>query len=371
MFFENWEKGIFAYFNATEIDLINYILYKSREHVITNKIDLTDAQDLILDLNLKEITLLFKKYQNYDYVEIIDYFRNLRYKEIVINALGKNKSCDTTYTSFLHKVTVSKHRDKELKNIKLQIDGEIVKMMLNVTKYYSKMHLSIQYSMKSKYSKLLYELLKDYEAIKQLTLDYDLLCGMLNIKNLTRYTHFSYMNGEILKPTVEEINEKSDIYISFEPIKERLPGQRLQVTKFKFFITKQPESRLQELGLIQPTIIENKYYVKSKTKLDNLIKNGYKVIDQEKWIETDIKKNEEKYESENRIDTWLQETSQDDKNNIFEITARFLDAEDASVFIDKDYLIRNIFTKEILTRNALETITKLNEVLVTMVEDDE
>ena len=81
------------------------------------------------------------------------------------------------------------------------------------------------------------------------------------------------------------------------------------------------------------------------------------------WIETDINKNEEKYESEIRIDIWLKETSQDDKNFIYEEIAKSLpDCEDPMVIIE-DYKIIGLFSKETFTKNPLETIELLNQVI--------
>ena len=338
------------------------ILYKSREEIITKNITLVG--DLELDLNLKDIMATIGKYNNTSYEPIINYFRNLRNKEIVINALQKNKSCETTYTSIIHKVTTSRHKNEQLKNVKLQVDGEMINMILNVKKYFVKMHLTIQYSLNSKYAKLLYELLKDYEQIKTLHIDYDILIGLLNIKNHKRYIKYSYFNEEILKTTIKEINEKSDIIVSYEPIKEKPEGQRLQVTKIKFFIDKQPESRLQELGLIQESITSHKLYNKSKSKLDKLVKGSYSVIDEEMWITTDINKNEFKYESEIRIDTWLKETSQDDKNMVYESLAKSIDDCEDPIVIIEDYKIIGLFSKDTFTKSASETIELLNQIII-------
>lgn len=217
----------------------------------------------------------------------------------------------------------------------------------------------------SKYSKALYEILKDYENIKNISINMDLLYGLLNVNiNKPSNTAWSTFRVNILEKAITEINEKSDILVSYEPIKEKLDGQRLQVTKIKFNIEKQPESRLQELGLIQESIQSHKFYNKSKAKLETLVQNGYTVIDEEMWIETDIKKNEERYDAETRIDTWLKETSQQDKQMVYErLASSFDDCDDPMVVIDS-YKIVGLFSKDSFTKNPIETIAMMNEAVV-------
>ena len=161
-----------------------------------------------------------------------------------------------------------------------------------------------------------------------------------------------------------EINEKSDIFIKSTAIKEKENGERLQVTKIKFFIEKQDDSKLKELGLIQESIINNKFYNKSKSKLDKLVKGGYKVIDEEMWIGTDIKKNEKHYESEIRIDIWLKETSENDKQMIYENIAKSIEDCEDPIIVIEDYKILGLFSKYAFTKNPLETIELLNQTIL-------
>ena len=63
------------------------------------------------------------------------------------------------------------------------------------------------------------------------------------------------------------------------------------------------------------------------------------------------------------MDTWIKETPQEVKNEIFLNLARSLeDCEDVSVYI-KDYLICGISTNELFTKSAKETIELMNKVV--------
>ena len=368
IYFDDYKKGLFAYLNSTEIDLINLILYKAREHIITNNIDLK-SQGCILDMNLNEISGIFDKYVSTGYETLIDYFRNIRSKEIVINALHKDKHLELTYTSLIHKVKVSKHCNSKYKKISLELDSEIVSLMLDVKKFFTNMFLKIQFSMETKYAKLLYELLrdylgKDYNGVKIKIIELDLLLGLLNVQNLDRYSQFSYFNAEILKKAIKEINEKSDISVAYEVIKERpSPTDRLQVTKIKFFMEKQSDDRLAELGILDDNINRNKHHIKSKSKLESLIKKGYQVFDEDMWIETDIIKNEAIYDAESKIDDWIIKTDEEDQQAIFKLIPQLIDTGiDPTVYLD-NYIIKGIFTNNIFTMNAIDSVNILNDAI--------
>ena len=359
VFFKNDEQNAITTLTATQMDMFNLIFYKSKEYFIKNKIELTEF--VPFELDLITFSKEFGKYKSGDYPDLIKQLNQLSDVKVVINALGKNKDMKTTFTRFIHKLTVSRHKHNNKKKVRLVLDGDICQMVFEVKKLFTKFYLKIQFSMNSKYSKLLYELLKDYQGIKTKIIEYDLLIGLLNVDfENTKNGQWALFNQNILKKAVNEINEKSDIKVSYEPIKEKLPGQRKQVTKIKFTITKQPESRLQQLGLIEEPITSLPFYNKSKAKLDNLVKNGYKVIDEDMWIETDIKKNEERYDAEVLIDKWLKETDQEEQNDIYKILADNLDNCEDPMVIMEDYKIIGIFSKDSFTRNPIESIEKLN-----------
>lgn len=373
MYFEDAKKGLFAYLNPIEIDLINLILYKSREEIIKNKIDL-DGVNFKLELLLKDISATFNKYTSTGYDPLITNFRNLRNKEVVINALNKNKEMETTYTSIIHKIKVSKHQNSKLKKITLELDNEIIGMMLDVKKMFSTMFFKIQFSLDLKYSKLLYEILRDYlgknyNGVKSRVIEIDMLLGLLNVKNLERYKKFSFFNGEIIKKAVNEINEKSDILVEYEPIKERPDGGRLQVTKIKFSMKRQDEKRLEELGIMESeeedlSVEEQLQYDKKESiALERLEKaKQYQTIDNEEaWLKKTI---------ESITDDFLTELDDigEAKENLDNIDikdfAEMLESKYKDFVGMKDYKLIYVFdeNKPSITNNALETVEVLSSL---------
>ena len=356
-------KNLNGELTSTQMDIMNLLLYKSREKIIKENISTAD-EFFELGVELQYLNSALEKNSNGDYKRIIEQLTKLQKQQFVINALGKNKDLETTITSFIHKLNFSRHKENYKKMVRIVLDGEIVNMVVKTKKYFSKMFLSIQFSMVSKYSKALYEILKDYENIKQLIVTMDLLFGLLNV-NISKPTNtvWSTFRVNVLERAIAEINEKSDIQVSYEPIKEKIEGQRKQVTHIKFNIQKQPESRLQELGLIQPDVSTHRFYNKSKTKLDKLVAGGYTVIDEDMWIQTDIKKNEGRYDAEMRIDTWLRETDTQQKNQIFmQLASQLPDCEDPTVIID-NYKLIGVFSKDVFTKNPTETIALMNQII--------
>jgi hypothetical protein len=368
-----------------QFDTLNLMMYRIKESLLTefkttaNIINLITSNyegfEKIIDTTWYEMSFseLFnflgtESSKNHRYIDID--LKALTKVSISTNIFDKNKNVGQTTFNMLRKYTRFKNK------IKFKVEPELFQMVMfqspNTNETYAKMKLIVQARfLNTVGSKRLYEFAKDWEFKKSIIITVDDLKTIMNLNVETpSNSTFALINRNHLKRAIIEINDNSDLKLSYEPIKERLPGQRLQVTKIKFNIETQPESRLQELGLIQPTIIENKYYNKSKFKLDKLVKNGYKVIDEEKWVETDIKNNQKRYDDETRIDTWMKETSHDDKNSIFESLASYLDdCNDPIVYID-DYKIVGVFSKEIFSKNPTETITLMNEVLTAMAENE-
>jgi len=365
VYYDNYDKGIISKINAIQLDLLNALMYQAKKNIIINKIDISEEKIVDVEISLQEIMKMLGKYEKGQYKYAMEQLYKLKKLDVMINTLGKVKdTIEFELTSFIHTLKWTRHKNTTLKKIKVGLDGTILNSFLNRKKLFSKMFLSIQYSMSSKYSKLLYEILKDYEGIRNIIIKFDILLELLNVDtHSTDCGKWNIFRPSILEKSIREINTHSDIFVGYEPIKEKLPGQRKQVTKIKFNITKQSESRLQELGLIEEPITSLPFYNKSKAKLNNLVKNGYKVIDEDMWIQTDIKKNEDRYDAEVRIDKWLKETDQEERNDIYRILAENLDNCEDPMIVIEDYKLIGLFSKDAFTKNPSETIEKLNWII--------
>jgi len=364
LYFTDYKKMVYAQLTPTQIDLMNVITYQARKHFISKKIELNyDYASVMIELELKEVSEYFNKYKHNDYHQLIEQLNGLRKLDIVFNVLKKNKYMETTLTSFIHELTISKHKENNKKIVKVHISTKVLGLFLDVKKLFTKMHLQIQFSMKSKYSKLLYELLKDYEGINSKIIDYDLLIGLINAGHSERYNTFSYFNNDILKKAIKEINDKSDIKVSYEPIKERPDGGRLQVTKIKFMMKKQKcdliDNQEPELS-IEEQIKYNKKKVITEQRLKQA-KQFQEIKNEDAWIKKTIESiTDEFLEQQDKIESAKEQI---DNINIKDYTDKLSIKYGDIIGLDK-YKLIYIFdeSKPSITNNANETLDILSNL---------
>jgi hypothetical protein len=371
------KKRVHYELNPIQFDTMNLMMYKVKESLIVqygstdNIIDKIqndyDTFEKIIDTHWYEISLseLFnfvnRSQNNHSIIhEALDELTEVKIKT---NIFDKNKNVGQTTFNLIRKY--SKFKNK----IKFKLEPELFQMILLqkplTDESFAVLRLKIQaQNLKTVGSKRLYEFLKDWEFRNTVTVTISDIKMIMNLdENKTNNQIYATINRDHIKKAVNEINYSSDIKVSYTPIKEKSAYGRLQVTKIKFLIEPQHQSKLDELGLTPPKNNNTKFYNKSKNKLDKLISTGYKVIDETLWIETDIKKNEERYDAEVRIDTWLKNTPQDDRNKIYELLAKSMDDCDEQFITIDGYLIKGVFSNDAYTKNPMETIAVMNSFL--------
>lgn len=120
--------------------------------------------------------------------------------------------------------------------VDIQLDEDLKPYLLDLKASYTKYELVNILRMKYRYSPRLYELLKSYhydktetreqeftveELVKQLYLDEN----TRDSKNKSKtdkdstYTEYKYLNRDILKPSIREINEQTDIHVEYKPVR--------------------------------------------------------------------------------------------------------------------------------------------------------
>ncbi|MCP9765651.1 replication initiation protein [Lacihabitans soyangensis] len=62
--------------------------------------------------------------------------------------------------------------------------------------------------------------------------------------NTSGYKHWSNFEGKVLVPAMEEINDKTDIQVNYEPTGDNLDGKRPRIKGLLFTITKKDETKL-------------------------------------------------------------------------------------------------------------------------------
>jgi len=122
------------------------------------------------------------------------------------------------------------NESKDLKDgyIRFQINDLLEKYLLNLTESFTKSELSNFIKLNQSCSRQLYlffrsTLIKTTKVIKAIT--FDDLSNMLN----KTYTNFSQLERKIIKPSVKEINEETDLSITYKGLKR---GRKIAIIEF-------------------------------------------------------------------------------------------------------------------------------------------
>ena len=162
----------------------------------------------IISLNVKEFTELIGTTSE-RYTEIREVVRELRKKEIIINT---NES--ELITGWLSSIDYIKASGM----VELEFSEKLIPYLLQLKERFTRYQLKNILSLKNKHSIRIYELMKQYQTIGHRTFTIDELKELLMLDE--KYTEFKNFNRFVIKQTMEEINEYTDINIDFELIKK-------------------------------------------------------------------------------------------------------------------------------------------------------
>lgn len=105
--------------------------------------------------------------------------------------------------------------------VDLRLDNELKPYLLELKKNFTQYELVYTLRMKRKVSPRLYELLKSYHYDKttsyQKDFEFEELRKLLDCETST-YSKYKDLNKFVLKPCIKEINEQTDISVSYKPI---------------------------------------------------------------------------------------------------------------------------------------------------------
>lgn len=128
----------------------------------------------------------------------------------------------------------------------LCFDPKLKPYLLQLKGNFTSSKLDMLLSFKSQYTMRVYNLLKQYENLKERLIDVDLLKEMLGIRK-DQHVLYAHFKSNILLPVQRELKVKSDLYFEFDEIKY---GRRVGAIRFKIFTKNIPNS-------ISEVIIEN------------------------------------------------------------------------------------------------------------------
>lgn len=89
-------------------------------------------------------------------------------------------------------------------------------------------------SLSSTYSIRIYELLQQFRSTGERSISLDDFRSMLDLED--KYADFKILNRDLIKPSIAELNEKSDLAVSVETVKQ---GRKVVSLRFRFKEDKQ------------------------------------------------------------------------------------------------------------------------------------
>ena len=180
--------------------------------------------------------------------------------KLVVRKIELRQESSTLTTTFL-----SSAEYFENSMIELEFSPKLKPYLLQLKNNFTKYYLEDILTLKSFYAVRIYELLKQYEKIKERTITIDDLKEMLKVTEKS-YNLYSNFKAKVLAISEREINEKTDLNISYEEIKS---GKK--VTSIKFHISKKDDSSTKEPKT------KDKSYGDDVVKLYNLLPEAERI----------------------------------------------------------------------------------------------
>lgn len=170
-----------------------------------------------------------------DYCKVcgIDYAGGKNYKDVKATlkhlsdrSMWLDDGESETLMRWLSYVKVNKKSEKVL----IEIDRTIAPFLFDLKEQFTQYQLYNILAMKSAFSVRIYELMKSYAYQKSKIFDLDELKRLLGVETVKSYDRFPDFRRKVLEVAEREINELTDINISFEPITK---GRKVVKVKFK------------------------------------------------------------------------------------------------------------------------------------------
>lgn len=256
------------------------------------------GNDIVIDFDLQSIIGKILPDTN-NHLCIIQNLDKLSLKKIIIRNNDNNKQQTDTHTGWIrdfdHKINQSK--------VKVYIRDKLEPYFLHLSSFFTTYYLDSVISFNNKYSFRVYELCKQYLPIGYRKLSIQELRIYIQCEN--KYIQFSHFRDKVILPSMKDINEKSDMIVSYETTKKKKTTTHITFYMKSKIGPKIPSNhKINDLGLSEENKIEvfNLYrnhqnelnetidfLFQRKDKIKHLPSYGYKVLKTE--IE-EIKDNE-------------------------------------------------------------------------------
>lgn len=148
--------------------------------------------------------------------------------KVSFNVLGKSKK-DWNFKKDIGLIIDVDTLEEGL--VSFSMEEELIKAINYPKDLYGLVDLKVIKGMQSKHSIALYEFISDYLGIGTIRLYLDDFKVLMGMDTQSGYKRFCDLNARVIAPAVKEINEKSSIELSVEPIYR---GRKVSALQFRF-----------------------------------------------------------------------------------------------------------------------------------------
>ena len=195
----------------------------------------TDKELMMYELSVADFCELCGIDKTYFYTE---------FKEILLELDKKSFFVETDEKAFNFRWFSEFEYLKGKGKIRLQLNSNIKRYLIELSESFTQYELYNILALKGKYSIRLYEWFKSYSFMRRKDIDLDSLKKVLEAEN---YVNFKDFRTRVLTKAIEEINEFTDLVVSYELLKE---GRK--VVGIEFYISK--KEPLERYGSYRKTI---------------------------------------------------------------------------------------------------------------------
>ena len=224
-----------------QIDLTENTKVTMRNDFASGKYDLSALEQKLVLINIASIKFEDEHF-NANTFRVVDMARLLKVTpEMLYRDL--KRACDSLTNKkiyiqkedgsweFLVLVPTAKYIAKT-GTVLMRLNEDAKPYLLQLRDMFTSFELSNILNLKSKYSIRIYQLMKSHSYRKELIITLDDLKYRLSLddKKQKSYRLFSNVSERVLKPAMREINDKTDITIDYEAIKQ---GRKICALRFK------------------------------------------------------------------------------------------------------------------------------------------